>query len=178
MSERFFEIEKEYCVYKEYFEWLENLKIFKIKWQQFKMLEGIESDSVGISQDLIIVPTQNDLNKFGRFLCKDIFNGGGRKFKKTSLIQKDWEKFIENNNVKLLRKPEIFFDFSKFNGIFGGRISTRIFHYQDKLVCSVNLENSLDNYEPPEGYKEIKGSEFFTILEKVSKEENNGETNH
>lgn len=170
MSERFFKVKKDNKIYNEYFEWWNNIEPTKEKWKEFKNMVGIESTCFVPSKELYIVPTENDLIKFGRFLCKEEFKDGLRKFKKTSTIQKDWEKFV-NANIKLISKPNIIMDFL----FCGGRITTRLFHYEKNVYCSVNHYEYEDNYKVPEGYEEIKASEFYKIIEKIEEEaENSG----
>lgn len=159
--ERFFKIKKDYCIYKDYFEWWNNLEIQKEAWKKFKAMVGIESDYVAFNENLIFVPTENDVIKFGRFLCKGDLGNGAKQVKRTSTLQKDWINFIKNNNVKLLHKPNIVFDFP-----MGGRVRSRLFHYGEDLYCSVDVETNVE-YEVPEGYEEIKGSEFYKIMEKI-----------
>ena len=57
-------------------------------------------------------------------------------------------------------------------GMYGQRIQSRLFHYKDEIYCSIDA-NFPENYKIPEGYEEIKGSEFHKIMETIQ-EENNG----
>ena len=168
--ERYFKMKKENEKYNEYFEWYNNLDNLKNKWEQFKKLTGIEAESFVPRKELYIVPTENDLNKFGRFFCKEVFNGGLRKFKANATVQKDWERFIASNKV-IVHKPDIAMDFILL-GMYGQRIQSRLFHYKDEIYCSIDA-NFPENYKIPEGYEEIKGSEFHKIMETIQ-EENNG----
>lgn len=57
--------------------------------EEFKENNEIESKEYHAENDtLYIVPTDTDIEKFGKMLCKDIGNGL-RAFKKTSKINKD-----------------------------------------------------------------------------------------
>lgn len=159
--ERFFKIKKDYYIYKDYFEWWNNLKVQKEAWKKFKSMVGIESDYVAFNENLIFVPTENDVIKFGRFLSKVDLGSGAKQVKRTSTLQKDWANFIKNNNVKLLHKPNIVFDFA-----IDGQIKTRLFHYDEDLYCSVDIGSETE-YKVPKGYEEIKGSEFYKIMEKI-----------
>ena len=163
--EKYFKVRKENHIYNDYFKWWNNLDNVKRKWEQFRKLEGIEATQFVPKQELYIVPTQVDLINFGRFLCKDIFPDGLKKFKKTSSVQKDWERFCKNN-LELIDKPILFYDFPVM-----GKTRTRLFHYKDEVYCSVDNENLNDSSEIPEGYEEIKASEFYKIVEKIEEEE-------
>lgn len=161
--ERFFKVKEENPIYGEYFKWWNNVEPTKAKWKEFKKMVGIEASEFAPYPNLYIVPTENDLINFGRYLNKEVYNNGLRKFKKTSTIQKDWDKFVKNN-IKLIPKPNIAFDFC-----FPGKTTTRLFHYENTVYCSVIVENN-DDYDVPQGYEEIKGSEFYKIVELIENE--------
>lgn len=162
--EKYFKVKKENHIYNDYFKWWNNLDNVKRKWEQFRKLEGIEATQFVPRQELYIVPTEVDLINFGRFLCKDIFPGGLRKFKKTSSVQKDWERFCKNN-LELIDKPILFYDFPVM-----GKTKTKLFHYKDEVYCSIDNEYINENFKIPEGYEEIKASEFYKIVEKIEEE--------
>ncbi|WFR64172.1 hypothetical protein P9222_08345 [Paenibacillus amylolyticus] len=58
----------------------------------------------------------------------------------------------------MLRKPYVPF---YFRGFGGGRIRSRLFEIDGTVYCS------LDPFEgdPPEGFVEMKASEFFKVIE-------------
>lgn len=162
--EKYFKVRKENHIYNDYFKWWNNLDNVKRRWEQFRKLEGIESTQFVPKQELYIIPTEVDLINFGRFLYKDVFPGGLRKFKKTSSVQKDWERFCKNN-LELIDKPRLFYDFPTT-----GKTRTRLFHYKDEVYCSIENEFIDENYIVPEGYEEIKPSEFYKIVELIEEE--------
>lgn len=163
--ERYFKIKRTNTVYKEYFDWWNNLDILKKKWEQFRKLEGIEATQFVPRQELYIVPTEVDLINFGRFLYKEVFPGGLRKFKKTSNVQKDWERFCFSNDIKFLQKPIISFEFGLL-----GKTRTRLFHYKDDVYCSLDNERLNKDSKIPDGYEEMKASEFYKIIEIIEGE--------
>lgn len=167
MEEKCFIVKKENHIYTDYFKWWNNQENLSNKWKQFKKLTGIESEVFVPRIELYIVPTENDLNKFEKMFIKKVFNDGLRKFKANSSIQKDWEKFIYNNKV-LVSKPDIIFDF--IGKCISGRIRSRLFHYKDIVYCSLNGDFYSDYI--PEGYEEIKKSEFYKIIETIEGENN------
>lgn len=160
-------VKKDNPVYKQYFDWWNNLDIVKRRWEQFRKLVGIESTQFAPNINLCIIPTENDLIKFGRFFTKEELNRGVRRFKATSMIQKDWERFCNCNDVKFIQKPIISFDFHLI-----GNTKIRLFHYQDEIYCSLDNENMDKDYKIPEGYEKIKASEFYKIIETIEEEEN------
>lgn len=165
--ERYFKVKKDNVIYNQYFDWYNNLDNLRNRWKQFKNLVGIESDEFVPRKELYIIPTENDLNKFGRFFYKEIFSGNLRKFKSNTTIQKDWERFISNNKV-IVEKPNVAINFIT-NGLYSQRIQTRLFNYEDEVYCSVEA-NFPNTYEIPEGFEEIKGSEFHKIMETIQEE--------
>ena len=158
-------VKKDNPIYKEYFDWYNNLDTLIIKWEQFRKLVGIESKSFVANKELFIIPTENDLIKFGRFFYKKDYGAGLKKFKKTSTIQKDWERFCDNN-IKFVKKPNLFYDFPLV-----GKVRNRLFHYKDEVYCSLDNENIDKDYKIPEGYERIKASEFYKIMEIIEEEE-------
>lgn len=169
--EKYFKVKKDNDMYSQYFDWYNNLDNLRDKWQQFKQFTGIEASSFVPHRELYIVPTENDLNKFGKYLCKEVLGDGLRKFKGNSTIQKDWERFINSNKV-IVHKPNVAQDFIFEAGLYGQRIQSRLFHYEDELYCSIDA-NYYESFKVPQGYEEIKGSEFHQVMEKIQ-EENNG----
>ena len=162
--EIYFKVKKDNPIYKKYFEWWNNLDVIKKKWEQFRKLVGIESTQFVPKKELYIVPTENDLIKFGRFFYKQDYGKGLRKFKATSTIQKDWERFCKNN-LELIDKPTLFYDFPVM-----GKTRTRLFHYKDEVYASIENEFIDENYIVPKGYEEIKASEFYKIIELIEGE--------
>ena len=165
MGERFFKVKKEHYIYKNYFEWLKFGKDISKVFEELQKKVGLETTNFSPSEGLIIIPSKNDLLKFEKDLTKKEYPGGFRSFKKTSTIQKEWNKLLKENNIKIIHKPSIVWDFNY--GV--GRFRTRLFHYKDELYCSIETEHL--SKEVPEGYEEIKGSTFYKIMEKIEEGE-------
>lgn len=165
--ERFFKVLKSNSIYNEYFKWWDNRKKQKEQWGIFREKHGIETDYFSPCYDLYIIPTNNDLKKFENDFYKKEYPSGLKKFKKSSTIQKDWQKLCETN-IKIIHKPSIIFDFCLV-----GKMTTRLFHYNDELYCSINYNSDLNINDTfvPSGYEEIKGSEFYKIIEQIEEEE-------
>ena len=165
MEERFFKVKKEHYIYKNYFEWLEFGKNISKVFEELKKKVGLETNNFSPSERLFIIPTEKDLLKFDKDLSKKEYPSGLRSFKKTSTVQKEWEKLLKENNIKILHKPNIVWDFNY--GV--GRFRTKLFHYKDDLYCSIETEHL--SKEVPEGYEEIKGSTFYKIIEQIKEGE-------
>lgn len=166
MEEKCFIVKKDNPIYNDYFKWWDNRGNLSNKWTQFKKIAGIESESFVPRRELYIVPTENDLNNFGKMFIKEEFNEGLRKFKANSSIQKMWENFIDNN-VVLVSKPNFLFDF--IGSCISGRMQSRLFHYEDKVYASISGD-FYKNFKIPNGYEEIKKSEFYQIIELIEGE--------
>ncbi len=156
--EKYFIVTQESPLYHDYFAWKENRKKVYEHVKKFMTDYNITSQEYHASQNLFyIVPTQEDLDKFGKALGKDIGNGL-RPFKRNSKIGKAWIKSLEDSKLKILPKPAPIF---YFEGVCG-RYRTRLFDIEGTVYCSIE---PLYSEKIPVGMKEIKASEFYKILE-------------
>lgn len=158
--EKFFIITEESEVHKDYFEYRENVKIINEHFKKFTDQYNITSHQYFVNNEIIyIVPNAEDLEKFNSLLKQDIGNGL-RPFKKNSTIGKAWVKSLKDNNLKVLRKPDTMWYFKEFHG---GKFSTRLFDIDGVIYSSFRCES--DSLDCPKGFKEIKASEFYKIIE-------------
>jgi hypothetical protein len=166
--EKFFVIDKESSLYKDYFKWkqdaADNAKIF----DEFSKTLGIEANSyLPRKGKLYIVPTENDLNKFKNQFTQGDFDNGIRQFKCNSIIGKAWANV--SKDISEPCKPNYF-------GLVRiyGRYYERMFAINDVLYGS--LSSSECNFELHECMKEIKASEFYKVIEEYKeKEDKNNE---
>lgn len=115
-----------------------------------------------------IEATENDLVKFGKMLCKPMSNGLC-SFRKNSTISKEFaQKCVEKQIVINLHSPEMrhYFKTLGFNGYTRSQ-----FPIGDNLYVKVASEY-LKEEDIPEGFTEIKLSEYYIAEEKLDKEEN------
>lgn len=165
--EKFFRLKEDNPICNGYFKWLENTKTYTDCWGKFKKLTGIEAIEFAPYSELYIVPTENDLENFGNQFVKESFNDGLRKFKKNSKIHKTWQDFIAGGHIKLIPKPSTIFDFM----LGGGRWSSSLFDYEGKLYTKITSDWGFpENFIVPQGYEEIKASEYYTIIEQIKGE--------
>lgn len=153
---KFFKVKKDNIIYKKYYNWLLSLPKLKENWEKFSKLTGIESTQFVAKFDLYIIPTENDLIKFEKYFCKDIYNQGLRKFKRNSPIQKDWERFAISNNM-LIEKPNFVMDF--IGKCFIGKSSSQLFDCDGELYASIEADFYSTSF--PAGYEEIDGETFY-----------------
>jgi hypothetical protein len=122
--------------------------------------EDWEKDEISLS----IGATNNDSTKFGKALCKKNEHGLC-SFNKKSEISKDFAKrCIEEKVVINLWEPRISNYFESIS--FRGCRYHRIIH-QDIMYMKID-SNHLDDKEVPDGFTEIKLSEFYTKLEEYN----------
>lgn len=157
--EKFYIVKEGSRLHSDYWEWRksvsENNKIVIDFFQQ----HGIEATKYWISSNQIgIIPTENDLNKFESQFTKYALEDGLCLFRRNSVIGKAWIK--QAVDIKVLHKPSP----SWYNSVIVGRSSSRLFDHNGILYCSYHAEK----VEMPEDmFEEIKGSDFYKIMEEI-----------
>jgi len=112
---------------------------------------------------LSIEPSENDLINFKKILCKPNKNHGLCTFKKNSSISKEFsQKCVDEQTVINLYSPRIsdYFESLGYNGC-----SYTQFKYDDNLYIKIDSEY-LGDSDTPEGFNEIKLSDFYIAKEK------------
>ncbi|MNL47340.1 hypothetical protein D3C87_1701240 [compost metagenome] len=155
-------------MYNDYFEWQrDNENIHKV-FMNFKKMINLESDIYCLSKILGIVPTENDLKKYGNMLKKEEHEMGLRFFKKNSKVMLDWKKISSQNNVKFSRKPFPYW-YLKDGLLMSGRINSQLFDIDNVLYGRIKTER---DFNLDEFFIEIKASEFYKVIEEeLEKEE-------
>lgn len=155
--EKFFIVTEKSGLNSEYWEYQKNTKELNQYVKKFMETFSIEAQEYSVSEDkFYIVPTDNDVDRFGKILSKALSNGL-RAFRGNSKIIKEWKSYLKVNNVIMLNKP--------FAGIYFrgfGRCMSRLFHIDNILYCSYECEY---DFNAPEGFTEIKASEFYKAIE-------------
>lgn len=156
--EKFYTVNEGSRLYDDYWAWRNSIEPNKKIVNDFFSEFGVEASLYCPGPSRIgIVPTENDKVKFAKQLCSKETNEGLRFFKKTSAIGKEWVK--RALNLKNVSKPS-----PAWYNNYMGRSSTRLFDYNGVLYCSF----SADQIEmPSDTFTEIKGSEFYRILEEI-----------
>jgi hypothetical protein len=114
-------------------------------------------DKIKLSVD----PTENNMNKFKQMLCKPN-KYGLCDFKKNSIIGKEFaQKCIDEKIIINLYKP-IPRNYFKSLSYYGYRYQE--FLHNEILYLKIESEY-LDSNEIPEGFEEIKISEYYKIIE-------------
>lgn len=156
--EKFFTIDKDSKFYKDYVQYKHDVKTHAKAFDDFCKSHGIESTRYLPSDNsVMIIPTVNDLNKFGHLLTKRKYDDGIRTFRKNCKIVKDWTAIAKH--LPEPYKPTYFEYGMRVNGYF----SSRCFMLGDTLYGSIEC-NTCD-FDLLYFMTEIKGSEFYTALE-------------
>lgn len=159
--ERYFSVNKESDLYREWFKFDDNRKRLNAAYNDFCKEMTIESNEYGIEWNaLYIKPTEKDLKQFAsQFQVKD-YGDGARQFKKNSKVYKAWIKKLEDRNLEIISKPSMWHYFGAY-----GRSNSRIFDDNNgNVYCSIEAEYLEKKIE---GVTEIKASEFFKVIEDI-----------
>ena len=157
--QKFYEVTSESNLWKDYLDYKENSNTINEIYKYFSEEHEIESTQYYPTTDnLYIVPTQNDEETFKNQLTKKDLGNGLRRIRVNSNINKSWITTLQRLDLKVLNKPYVPFYFNVY-----GRIRTMIFSIDDKVYCSIETENDFNT--PHVGFKEIKASEFYKMIE-------------
>ncbi|MDD3251946.1 MAG: hypothetical protein PHV18_05230 [Lachnospiraceae bacterium] len=141
-------------VYKQYLDYVEMSEKVNNAFKEFAEEHGIEtSEYYQMVDELRICPTDTDKDKFKEFFKKH--EDGW--FKKNSKIAKEWIDKCKELELKTPYKPRIAFVIS-----FSGKSSSRLFMINDVLYASFCTDCDFEN---PDEFDEMRGSEFFKIIE-------------
>lgn len=155
--EKYYLVDKNSILYKRYYDYVNHKIEIAPLIEKFKLENFIEAQLHATTQKTFyIVPSDEDLKKFDSKLTKENSNGL-RAFKKNSKIGKEYIKLLEKNNIEIIERPDVYFYFRT-----PGRFNYRLFHAHDSLYCSYGSDLE---FKTPKGFKEIKASKFFEIIE-------------
>lgn len=147
---------------KAYLDYQQNSKEVNDIVRDFMISNDIETHeyAIGMRENHFeIVPTQKDFDTFGKQMKKDSRANVLSSFKKNSAIFKDLFKILEDKNMKVLHRPFIQFAFPCC-----GKSRSRLFELNGEVYASYEHESDFEN---PKGFKEIKASEFYKIVEEA-----------
>lgn len=156
---RYYEVTEKSNLYKDYMNYLNNVKLVNDLVKDFMDKNNIQSESYATNKtDLYIEPTVDDALRYKNVLSE--YGNGLYKFKGNSKIAKSWKKALEDSNLKVQRKPKVPIYFNSWSY----RILSKLFSIDGKVYCSLELVDQ-DFDEVPEGMIEMKASEFYKIIE-------------
>jgi hypothetical protein len=156
--ERFFEVTAASSLHKEWFEYKENDRRVRERFKKFAGEQGISANEYYVADDSVfIVPTETDKEKFGNALLRPLGNGLCQ-FRKASKVSKAWVQGLKDADLRVISKPMLFWHFKSIQGKF----QSRLFDQDGKVYCSMSPCKEDDT---PEGFVELKGSEFYKVME-------------
>lgn len=156
--EKYYEVTEAHNLHGDYFRWIENSNVTNEIVKEFMAAHEIEARKYYAANDaLYIVATDKDKENFKSSLTKNHSNGL-YKLKGNSKINKQWLKLLKSKNHKILQRPNVIFYMPLSQG---GRFSSRLFDQDGRLYCSFDPAPETT----PEGFIEMKASEFFKIIE-------------
>lgn len=124
-----------------------------------------EEDKKDIS--LSIIPTEKDKEELNKQLCKpDQYNLYG--LKKNSKIGKEFAQYCIDNEILInLSEPRIgdYFESKSPNNLSLGGYRLSQFEIEDKIYVKLDSHKINEETKTPEGFIEIKLSEFYKKLE-------------
>lgn len=156
--ERYFEVSPTHKYYKAYFDYRKDRQGMKELFNEFSELFGIKATYfIPLRDEIGILPTDEDLQCFEKYL--KVCNGkeGIRFFRKNTIYTKHWQAEIKERDLKGLSKPMFFYFIRELH-----KESSRAFDIDGKLYGSID---SPDDYTLPEGFIEMKASQFHKIIE-------------
>ena len=157
--EKFFIVTDE-CKYKEdYKNYKKNTEDINEIIKEFLKENEIETSKYSLTDDqLYIVPTNNDLEKFDKDLNKSI-QYGLRGFKKNGKINKSFFKKLESKGLSVINRPSLWMC---IRGSYGS-MSTTTSLIND--VMYLKLSTDYDVEISKKGLIEIKASEYYLAVE-------------
>lgn len=154
--EKYFTIKPNSQLYKDYFNYLEDLKTNANLFDVFAKEHGIEASSfIPYKKHLVIIPTEKDKDKFRSDFTQEYLDCGARQFKVRSSVGKAWTNVM--SDIKPARKPNYFGLIRVY-----GRYYERLFHIDKILYGSLSADTDFDLHDCMD---EIKASEFYKIVE-------------
>ena len=184
--ERCFIVSKESKYFKDITEYSEKAEKQRTFVDEFFIEKGLDGESFRVRGngfvnvpfdefskseiELEIEPTENNLSKFGKMLCKEN-KYGLCTFRKSSKIAKEFaQKCVDKEipiNLDSTRISDYFESLSY--GIYG--CNSQRFIHNDVMYLKVDSSH-LTAEDTPIGFTEIKVSEFYTIMEDYKEKKN------
>lgn len=129
---------------------------------------GIEANEYSVSYytlNLSIIPTEKDLQRFSKNLCKP-GEHGIRKFKKSSKIQKDFISKLKSADFKLITRPRAADYFEVFLYPCKSEVIITTPDVDEMYLCLEAEDYIFEKIVKVPSYAtEIKGSEYYKFKE-------------
>lgn len=164
-DEKFYRVHSDSGLYAAYFDYVNCRERVVEALGKFEEENGFREGSLAVwGTTIYLKSASEDFLKYRDQLTKQSPDGGKNfKFRKTSKIGKLWAETAKE--LRFVSKPIVGFYNNAANA---GRSSTRLFNYRSELYCSIEAD-AIDM--PGNIFTEMKGSEFYKIIELMEKEE-------
>lgn len=168
MKEHAFVVQKGSDFYNKYFKmWNEKQKFFRIADNWFHK-EGFQNANYCVWQILHANLTNEEILKYSKQLRRDKDNHGFSIFKKTSAMQKKWEREVisqvDFNTVTSMNLWYFYIDLP-FSG------SQALWHDEDTIY--VYLSSRYGEIKAPDYFIPIKMSEYYKVVERLESDTSN-----
>jgi hypothetical protein len=155
--EKFYIVTEKSDLRQRYLEYEKNLEEVNEVIKEFFEENSIKTDEYYCtSESLYIVPTNEDIELYEKMLKKPLDNDL-REFKVKSKIATKWQEKLRGKILTVKQKPFLPTYFNSY-----GKSRSRLFQIGDTVYCS--YENGCE-FKNPEGFQEIKASEFYKLTE-------------
>lgn len=152
--EKYYIVTSDSLIFKGYMDYREMSEKVNCAFKEFAEEYGFETHEYYQSvQRLHICPTDSDTERFGKCFKKDTPG----LFKKNTPQARAWVNKCQALGLKTACKPYLGFEFRIY-----GRSRSRLFMIKDILYASFGTDC---DFKDPVGFKEIKASEFFKVIE-------------
>lgn len=156
--EKFYIVSNDSVLGKKYLEYLEAVNKITDLFRDFAVRNNIHTSSFHPTVTrLWIDPDAEDIKNFSTGFMADTAG----KFKLRNPLNKEWVSLCKENGLtENARKPYVPFYFTF--GCFECECRWRLFDVDNVIYCTFSSEG---DFNTPEGLKEIKASEFYSIME-------------
>lgn len=148
-----------------YWKFKENQKKFFEFTKRFLDDNGLETKEYGIWPYLTIVPTEKDIEKYGKQMKTPVKAGSMVHFRKNCKLQKLWREGLKENSIDtdLIDRRDVILPYTPWRGGFTWNLfdidGVIYFLYQSNLK-----DDDLKDFPEPD-FKEIKASEYYKVIE-------------
>ena len=162
MKEYAFVVQKGSDFYNKYFKmWNEKQKFFGIADNWFHK-EGFQKTNYCVWKILHVDLTSEEILKYGKQLCKNKDNHGFSIFKKTSAMQKKWEReVISQVDFDAVTSMDLWYFYIDLH--FSG--SQALWHDGDTIY--VYMSSRYGEIKAPDYFIPIKMSEYYQVVERL-----------
>ncbi len=168
-TEQFFTVKESSPLFRQYHEYREFVRKSAEVFGAFAKDVGINAATKFFPDldQLGIVPIGKDAETFESHFTKTNLDGGLRLFRKKSIINSQWQSATQKAGLKFVRRPSPAWDLNlHFRGSF------RLFDHNGTLYLSLESPSEL-GAEVHHDLIEIKGSEFWKVIEEIEEEQAN-----